>query len=91
MAELNPEYVAIHRKKLVRLTGQLRESLRVVAPEESAQRFPIEDRIARIMNAFHKVISEHVVMGPSFDIDKMSDDRKNDLLWKVWMIASGQE
>lgn len=91
MPELHPDYVKSHRARLVKLSRELQESLRVVAPEESAQTFPIEDRIARIMNAFHKVINEHVTMGSAFDIEKMSDDRKNDLLWQVWRIASGQE
>lgn len=48
-------------------------------------------RVQRITALFNKAIADHVEVLAAFDIRKMSDDRKNDLLWQVWMIASGQE
>ena len=91
MAELHPNYVKAYRKKLVKVTAELRCILDVLCPEEVQGLHPMHGRVQRITALFNKAISDHVELGPAFDIRKMSDDRKNDLLWQVWMIASGQE
>lgn len=89
--DLHPDYMKANRKSLVRLAAELRTILHVLCPEEVRELHPMHGRVQRITALFNQAIADHVDLGPDFDIRTMTDDRKNDLLWKVWMIASGQE
>ncbi len=90
MPEVHPEYVRVHRRKLVELLTELRRTALVLAPEESKEQFPTSDRVNRIMAIFHEVIDATISM-PKYDIRSVTDEGKGELLVKIWRIASGQE